>query len=85
MAIAEGKRRLLITVDEELLKKIEEYCGTHGMSKSQFFSYVSLIALTGSETLPPLLADAFVRNAMDAEIRSQMREVLEAKRLLGLA
>lgn len=86
MAVPEGKRRLLITIDDELLSRIEDYCEKNGrMSKSQFFTNVSLIALSGSETLPSLLADSFVRNAMDAEIRSQMREVIEAQKALGLA
>lgn len=77
---------MLITIDDELLSRIEDYCEKNGrMSKSQFFTNVSLVALTGSETLPNLLADAFVRNAMDAEIRSQMREIIEAQKALGLA
>lgn len=84
--VKEGKRRLLITIDDELLKKIEDYCASNGnITKSQFFTNVSLAALSGSETLPQVLLDSFVRNAMDAEIRAKMREVIEAQRALGLA
>lgn len=83
MAIKDGKTRVFITIDNELLSRIEDYCAKNGrITKSDFFTYVSLVALTANDTLPVFLTDAFVRNAMEAEIRSQMRKVVEAQKAL---
>jgi len=82
MAVKDGKTRLAISLDDELIGQIEEYCVGNGITKSEFFSELSLNFLAGSGHLPRALLDSFVRSAMSAEIRAEVRKLEKAQRLL---
>ncbi len=91
--IPENKARVIVTVDKEFLRKMDDWCDRYNMTRSEFFSYVGEVAFSADSTMPDLLRKTFVKQAIklaaDREIAdrlAQLRDVdIMAARIAGLA
>lgn len=87
--IPEGKTRVALTLNDEDVRRVDEWCERNGMTRSGFFTYLCKVAFDASELVPDVLAEvmtkAAVRTAVDAEIAARMSVLDEAYRAVGMA
>lgn len=87
--IAEGKSRVIVTLDDELVARMDEWCERNHMTRSGFFTYLMEGAFVDSDFLPERLAQAFTRNALkaaiDKEVVARLTALDELDKALGLA
>lgn len=57
MATAEGKTRVQVTLGNEVLEKLDEFCRRTGMSRSSYISYIVATTLDQYENLSQAAAD----------------------------
>ena len=87
--VPKGKTGVGITVDDELLAKIDAWCAEYGMTRSGFFTYVSEVAFSADSTAVDLLREAFVKQAIklavDREVAARLRTLDEVDRACARA
>jgi metal-responsive CopG/Arc/MetJ family transcriptional regulator len=58
MAVKKGKTRVQITLNDEVVKKLDELCDRTGMTKSSFVSYTVAMALDSYNGMLEKMAQA---------------------------
>lgn len=72
MAVAENKTRVAITIDRNVLERLDAYCARSGMSRSQYISYCVAHQLEVEERMTSGVMD------MARELLASMAEGLQA-------
>lgn len=76
--IPEGKTRVMVTLDDDLIARIDEWCKRNDMTRSGFFTYVGEVAFSADSTIVDTLRDAFVKQAIKLAIDEEVTARLAA-------
>lgn len=57
MAVADGKTRVMLTIGDALLAKVDRYCEEYGMSRSSFFSSCAADKFAAQDGVETALAE----------------------------
>lgn len=76
--IPDGKTRVIVTLDDGLLAKIDEWCKRNDMTRSGFFTYVGEVAFSADSTISDVLTNAFVKQALKLAIDEEVSARLAA-------
>lgn len=87
--IAEGKTRVIVTLDDELISRMDDWCEKNHMTRSGLVTYLMNVAFVDSGIAPERLAKAFTRMALkvaiDEEVSARLAALNELDKALGLA
>lgn len=76
--IPEGKTRVIVTLDDDLIARIDAWCERNGMTRSGFFTYVGEVAFSADSTISDVLRNTFVKQAIKLAIDEEVNARLAA-------
>lgn len=84
MATGEGRTRIMITVNEDFLAEVDDWCQRNGETRSTFFQQAGLASLgLEQQGIPQWLLDSALRVVMSQDIQMQLKQLQGREESLG--